>query len=84
MVEKMTHQEWLEFVGGRANGVIAVLLALAQTHPEPEKLLSHLEQSEQAGLAQVEANQLSDQYIDGMRDVIDRVRNLLRLRLERA
>jgi hypothetical protein len=76
--------EYVDFVSGRANGIIAVLLAFAQTHPDPQTFLGHLEQAEQAGLAQVEASQLSDRYIDGMRDVIDRVRNLLRLRLERA
>lgn len=80
----MTHEEWIEFIGGRANGITDVLLAFAQSHPDPKTLLNHLEQVEQAGLAQVEATLLSDRYIDGMRDVIDRVRNLLRLRLERA
>jgi hypothetical protein len=70
-----------DFVAGRAHGAVTVLLAFAATHPDPEHLLSELERVEQAALAQVESSLRSDLYLDGMRDVIDRVRALLRLRL---
>jgi hypothetical protein len=77
-------REWLSFVAGRVHGINAVLLALAATHPDPASLLAELEKVEQAGLAVTESTLLPDRYIEGMRDIIDRVRNLLNLRLGRA
>lgn len=79
----MTKEEWPEFIGGRMQGAVAVLLALIQTHPNPSALLAALEEAEQAALANVEPTPLSDRYIEGMRDMIDRARNLLNLRLGR-
>lgn len=44
-------------------------------------MLDFLEQAEQAALANAEPTLLSDRYIEGMRDMIDRVHNHLSLRL---
>jgi hypothetical protein len=82
MVSPSDRDDWLRDAGGRLHGIVAVLLALAETHPEPKALLDALERIEQVALATVESTLASDHYIDGTRDVIDRVRELLRLRLE--
>jgi hypothetical protein len=78
-----TREEWPEFTAGRVQGALAILLALVQTHPDPQAMLDFLEQAEQAALANVEPTLLSDRYIEGMRDMIDRAHNHLNLRLGR-
>jgi hypothetical protein len=77
-------EDWIDFVAGRQQGSIAVFLALIETHPDPQAMLSFLERAEQAALANVELTPLSDRYIEGMRDMIDRARKHLQLRLERT
>jgi hypothetical protein len=74
----------LDFVAGRVHGINAVLLALAKTHPDPATFLHEIESVEQAALAKVEPTLMTDLYLDGMRDIIDRVQNYLRQRLEDA
>ncbi len=81
---EFSKDDWLSHAAGRIHGLVAVLLALAETHPEPEALLDALDEFGHIALATVESTLASDLYLDGTRDVIDRVRNLLRLRLESA
>jgi hypothetical protein len=76
-----TKEDWLDFIAGRVQGSVAVFLALIETHPDPQAMLSYLERAERAALANVEPTPLSDRYIEGMRDVIGRARNHLQLRL---
>jgi hypothetical protein len=75
-------EDWLDFIAGRQQGSIAVFLALIETHPDPQAMLSFLERAEQAALANVDPTPLSDRYIEGMRDMIDRARKHLQLRLK--
>jgi hypothetical protein len=77
----LNDEEYTEHLAGRIHGINSVLLALTLAHPDPGKLLYELERVEQAALAQVESSLLSDQYIAGMNDSVDRARNALRLRL---
>jgi hypothetical protein len=83
-MDNKNDHDWLSFVAGRAYGINAVLLALAETHPDPTSFLRELENFEQAGLAQTESTLLPDRYLEGMRDIIDRVRNHLNRRLTSA
>jgi hypothetical protein len=80
--EKEPHSKWLTFVAGRAQGLTAVILAMAETHPDPAALLSSLERWEQIGIALAETAPFRDEYIEGIQDVIERVRDHLRRRLE--
>ncbi len=75
---------WLAYTAGRSNGTKAVLLALAMTHHDPASFLAELEKAEQSALALSEGTLLTDDYMSGMREIIDSVRNLLNLRLGTA
>lgn len=77
-------RQWLDFVAGRSKGTIAVLLALVATHPNPEALLAEIEKVEQSALAHAEASPFPDVYLEGLRDVIDTIRNMLVLRATAA
>ena len=79
--DEYSQQAHADFVSGRLHGAGVVLLALANTHPDPGALLTEIEKVEQAAQAHVEATLLSEDYLNGMRDIIDRVRTLLCQRL---
>jgi hypothetical protein len=76
-------EEWTDFTAGRIQGALAIFLALIETHPDPQAMLDSLERAEQVALATVESTMSSDAYIEGMRDIIDRARDHLNLRLGR-
>jgi hypothetical protein len=63
----------LEFVAGQVHALLAFALAVIETHPSPALLEQHLGLAQQAGLARAESTLLPDDFLDGQRDVMDRL-----------
>lgn len=63
-----------EFLAGRIHALLAFALALIETHPNLALLEQHLAAAEQAGLAVTEATLVPDKFLDGQRQVMERLR----------
>lgn len=70
------------FVSGRVQGLIGLTLAMARTHPDPQLLLREIEAMEIAAAARAEATVVPDEFLEGVQDVVRRVRSILQARLE--
>ena len=70
----MTNAEKLEFLAGQVHALVGFSLAAINTHPALATLARHLELVEQANLKRVEATKATDEYVDGLRDVFDRLK----------
>lgn len=64
----------LDFVVGQVEGLMAVVLAIVKTHPDPALLATQINVVEQVSLAKNGASPISDASVDGIRDILDRVK----------
>jgi hypothetical protein len=64
----------LEFVGGQVHALMGFALAVIDTHPEPERLARAIDTFGQVTLARAEGVLVSDRYIDGIQDVMNRLK----------
>lgn len=58
------------FLAGQVSGLHAVVLALANTHPDPSRLGKELEEVVQAQLALTTPLPLSERFFDGQENTI--------------
>ena len=70
----MTNAEKLEFLAGQVHALVGFSLAAINTHPGLASLARHLELVEKSSLARVEASAVTEDYVDGLRDVFDRLK----------
>jgi hypothetical protein len=70
----MTDSEKLEFLAGQVHALVGFGLAAINTHPSLASLARHLDLAEKATLARVEASAATHDYVDGLRDVFDRLK----------
>jgi hypothetical protein len=70
----MTPEEKIEFLGGQVHALVGVCAAFINNDPNPTRLDKLLETVEQATLARVESELVQEDYLEGVRDVMDRLR----------
>ena len=69
----MTESEKIQFLGGQVHALIGFALAIIHTHPAPVRLPRHLDFVGQITLARAEGSLVSDEYLDGVQDVQNRL-----------
>jgi hypothetical protein len=69
----MTAEEKIEFLAGQVHGLIGFCSAIINDHPSPARLSRWLDESEQLNLAHVESTLVREEYLYGLRDVMDRL-----------
>jgi hypothetical protein len=81
----MDYEEKVDFLGGQIHGLLGVCVALINAQSEIGLMRTQdlLEAAEQGTLARVEAETGSDNHVEGVRDVIDRLKETGERALER-
>jgi hypothetical protein len=64
----------LEFIGGQVHALMGFALAVIDTHPAPARLAQSIDSIGQITLARAEGILVSDRYIDGIQNVMGRLR----------
>ncbi len=70
----MTDSEKIEFLAGRVHALLGFAMAVITSHPNPSLLAQHLEKIGEVNLARAEAEPVSDDYVDGVLDIKDRLK----------
>ena len=64
----------LEFVGGQVHLLVGFLLAVIDTHHDPDELGRHFEKVQQITLARTESTLVAEAYIEGQLDISQRLK----------
>jgi hypothetical protein len=64
----------LQWLAGQNHGLTAVLSVIIMMHRSPADLAREIETIEQRALADVESTLVPDDFLDGMRDIFDRLK----------
>ena len=70
----MTDRERIEYLEGRVHGLLAVLGALIESHPESSRLISALALCEQSAQAMTEAEPVSEIYLEGLQEIVQKAK----------
>jgi len=70
----MTDAERLDFLAGQVHALMGFAQAVISTHHAPERLARHLDSIGQMALARAEGTLVSDDYVDGVQDVQNRLK----------
>jgi len=63
---------------GQIHGLLAAMYTLIATHPEPERLLQHLERAEMGAQSRALPVAVSEVFLDAMGDVMQRLQAVAR------
>jgi hypothetical protein len=74
MADDTRETENIRFLAGQVHALIGFCVAVINTHPSPADLSLHLEAVEHVSLARVESTLVIEDFLDGMRDVFDRLK----------
>jgi hypothetical protein len=66
--------ENIRFLAGQVHALVGFCVAVINTHPSPADLNLHLEAVEHVTLARVESTLVIEDFLDGMRNVFDRLK----------
>jgi hypothetical protein len=69
-----TESENIRFLAGQVHALVGFCVAVINSHPSPAELGLHLDAVEHVTLAHVESTLVMEEFIDGMRDVFDRLK----------
>lgn len=69
-----TETENVRFLAGQMHALIGFCIAVINTHPSPAELSLHLDAVEHVTLAKVESTLVIEEFLDGVRNVFDRLR----------
>jgi hypothetical protein len=69
-----TETENVHFLAGQVHGLIGFCIAVINTHPSPANLSQHIEAVEHVTLARVESTLVIEDFLDGVRNVFDRLK----------
>ena len=70
-----THEtENLHFIAGQVHALVGFCVAVINSHPSPEMLGLHLDAVEHVTLAHVESALVMEDFLEGTRNVFDRLR----------
>jgi limonene-1,2-epoxide hydrolase len=70
----LDESERLDFALGQIHGLKAVIAALIRTSPDSSAVQRHLQAVQQAAEARVLPEEVSDAFVDGMREVFEKLR----------
>jgi hypothetical protein len=66
--------ENVQFLAGQVHALIGFCIAIINTHPSPAELSQHIEAAEHVTLAHVESTLVIEDFLDGVRNVFDRLK----------
>jgi hypothetical protein len=66
--------ENVQFLAGQVHALIGFCIAIINTHPSPAELSQHIEAVEHVTLAHVESTLVIEGFLDGVRNVFDRLK----------
>jgi hypothetical protein len=69
-----TESDNIRFLAGQVHALVGFCVAAINSHSSPEVLGLHLDAVEHVTLAHVESTLVVEEFIDGMRDVFDRLK----------
>ncbi len=64
----------VHFLAGQVHALIGFCVSVINTHPSPVELGLHLDAAEHVTLAHVESTLVMEDFLDGVRNVFDRLR----------
>jgi hypothetical protein len=70
----MTDSEKIEFLAGRVHALLGFATAVITSHPNPSILAQHLEKIGEINLARAESETVSDDYVEGVLDIKNRLK----------
>jgi hypothetical protein len=73
----MTDSEKLEFLAGQVHALMGFAMAVITSHPNRSLLAEHFEKIAEINLARAEGELVSDDYVDGVLDVKERLKRTL-------
>lgn len=66
--------ENVQFLAGQVHALIGFCIAIINTHSSPAELSQHIEAAEHVTLAHVESTLVIEDFLDGVRNVFDRLK----------
>jgi hypothetical protein len=66
--------ENVQFLAGQVHALVGFCIAIINTHPSPAALSQHIEAVEHVTLAHVESTLVIEDFLDGVRNVFDRLK----------
>jgi hypothetical protein len=77
----MTESEKIEFLAGRVHALLGFATAVITSHPNPTVLAQHLEKIGEINLARAETEPVAEEYVDGVLDIKNRLKNAVEMTL---
>jgi hypothetical protein len=74
MADDTRETENVRFLAGQVHALVGFCIAIINTHPSPADLSQHLEAVEHVTLARVESTLVIEDFLDGVRNVFDRLK----------
>jgi hypothetical protein len=74
MADDTQATENIHFIAGQVHALVGFCVAAINSHPSPEMLGLHLDAVEHVTLAQVESTLVMEDFLDGTRNVFDRLK----------
>jgi hypothetical protein len=66
--------ENVRFLAGQVHALVGFCVAIINTHPSPAELSLHIEAVEHVTLARVESTLVIEDFLEGVRNVFDRLK----------
>jgi hypothetical protein len=66
--------ENVQFLAGQVHAIVGFCIAIINTHPSPAELSQHIGAAEHVTLAHVESTLVIEDFLDGVRNVFDRLK----------
>jgi hypothetical protein len=74
MADDTQETENVHFLAGQVHALVGFCIAVINNHPSPAQLGLHLDAVEHVTLAQVESTLVMEDFLDGVRNVFDRLK----------
>jgi hypothetical protein len=74
MADDTKETENVQFIAGQVHALVGFCVAVINSHPSPEMLGLHLEAVEHVTLAHVESTLVMEDFLEGTRNVFDRLK----------
>src|SRR5215471_17337233 len=74
MADDTQENENVHFIAGQVHALVGFCVAVINSHPSPEMLGLHLDAVEHVTLAHVESTLVMEDFLEGVRNVFDRLK----------
>jgi hypothetical protein len=74
MADDTRETENVQFLAGQVHALVGFCIAIINNHPSPAQLGLHLDAVEHVTLAHVESTLVMEDFLDGVRNVFDRLK----------